>query len=209
MRRITPEHLSQIGAYLAKMHLAGAGFPHPRRNALSVDGWQALADQLDARIEQDFPGITALIDAALSRLSTAWPEGLPSGAVHADLFPDNVFFLRERGGWKLSGVIDWYFACTEMWAYDLAITINAWCFDSRYRLVPEHVAALMQAYTDVRPLTPEEEEAMPLLLQGAALRFLLTRAYDWLGTPEDATVTRKNPQEYIDKLTFFQNWRGL
>jgi homoserine kinase type II len=202
---IKQEHCLALGALMAKMHLAGADFPHRRANALSLEGWEMIAHKIKDRADDISPGLSAMIREELNALYEHWPNGLPSGPIHADVFPDNVFFSRERGSAKLSGVIDFYFACHDMWAYDVAIAVNAWCFDARHKLVPERVQALMQAYTDIRPFTPEEEQAMPLLLRGAALRFLLTRAHDWLHTPADALVTRKDPLEYLAKLQFFRN----
>jgi homoserine kinase type II len=203
---IRPEHLPQLGLLTARMHLAGMEFPHRRDNALSLAGWEALIEKIGDRADEVSPGLFALQREEFNFLSEHWPSGLPSGPVHADLFPDNVFFLRDRGAWKLSGVIDFYFACNEAWAYDLAICINAWCFDGRHRFIPQHAQALMASYCDARSLTPEEERAMPLLLRGAALRFLLTRTHDWLYTPSDALVTRKDPMEYLEKLKFHQTY---
>lgn len=205
---IRPEHLPQLGALAARMHLAAQDFPHSRANDLSLMGWQELARKIGARAEEISPGLTEEIRTELDFLFDHWPDALPCGPVHADLFPDNVFFRRERGGDVLSGVIDFYFACNDFWAYDLAIIINAWCFDARGRFAPDRVSALMQAYTDIRPLAPEEEAAMQVLLRGAAMRFLLTRAHDWVFHPEGALVTRKDPLEYLEKLRFFQAWKG-
>lgn len=201
------EHLPQLGEFMARAHLAGAEFPHERANALSVEGWAELIEKIGGRADEIAPDLAGMIREELIHLAEHWPSGLPGGPIHADLFPDNVFFVRARGGFTLSGVIDWYFACNDAWAYDLAIVINAWCFDARHRLVPERVAALMQAYTDARALTPEEERALPVLLRGAALRFLLTRAHDKLFHPEGAVVTPKDPMEYVAKLQFFQQHR--
>ena len=204
VQAIRPEHLPQLGALVAKLHLAGMEFPHRRANALSLEGWEKLMDKIGDEADSIEPGLADLIREEYRYVSEHWPQGLPSGPVHADLFPDNVFFKRGRSGWELSGVIDFYFACHDFWAYDLAICINAWCFDARHRFVKERADALLYAYTDQRSLTPEEETALPVLLRGAALRFLLTRAHDWLHTPKDALVTKKDPLEYAQKLRFHQ-----
>lgn len=198
------EHLPQLGKLVADMHITGMDFPHRRENALSLGGWEQLIRKIGTDADSIEPGLTDIISEEYNYLSEHWPSGLPSGPVHADLFPDNVFFLRDRGSFKLSGVIDFYFACHEMWAYDMAVCVNAWCFDDRHRMVPDRVQALMAAYNDIRPMNDEENAAMPVLLRGAALRFLLTRTYDWVNTPKDAQVVKKDPLEYRAKLQFFQ-----
>ncbi|MDX2074600.1 MAG: homoserine kinase [Alphaproteobacteria bacterium] len=200
-RKITPAHLLELGQMVAKMHVAGMGFPHTRRNGLSLPAWEAMIDEMNGRADEISEGLTKFISEEYNYLSEHWPNDLPSGPIHADIFPDNVFFDRDR---KLSGVIDFYFACHDFWAYDLAICVNAWCFDDRRRLQKDRVAALMQGYNDIRPLTHEEEMSLPLLLRGAALRFLLTRTYDALFPPEGAEITPKDPLEYLAKLEFFQ-----
>lgn len=201
-RKITLDHLAQLGAQVGRMHIAGMGFGYERKNALSLAGWEAIIDALAERADEIAPGLCKIISDEYNYLSEHWPQQLPGGPIHADLFPDNVFFDRHR---KLSGVIDFYFSCQDAWAYDLAIVVNAWCFDDRHRLVPERVQTLMHYYNDQRPMTAEEEASFPLLLRGAALRFLLTRAQDWLNPAEGAEITPKDPLEYLAKLQFFQN----
>ena len=127
-----------------------------------------------------------------------WPSSLPAGVCHADLFPDNVFFLGDR----LSGLIDFYFACNDLYAYDLSVCLNAWCFekDNAYNLTKG--SALLAGYQSVRKLSDEETESLPLLARGSALRFMLTRLYDWLNTPEGALVVKKDPLEYLRKMRF-------
>jgi homoserine kinase type II len=204
-RKITNEHVFAVGQLAAQMHVAGMGFPYQRANGLSLSGWEHIIDAIAERADEITPGLKKLISEEYNYLSEHWPSELPSGAVHADLFPDNVFFEKKFGQpLKLSGVIDFYFACHDAWAYDLAICVNAWCFDDRHRLVPERVQALMSGYNDVRPMTQEEEACFPLLLRGAALRFLLTRAQDALFPAEGADITPKDPLEYVAKLEFFQ-----
>jgi homoserine kinase type II len=202
---ITLDHMPQLGKLVADMHVAGMDFPHQRPNPLSVKGWESIIDIIIDRVDEIESGLRTLINEEYNYLSEHWPQGLPSGPVHADLFPDNVFFEKTFGKKPiLSGVIDFYFTCHDAWAYDLAICVNAWCFDHRHRFIPERAQALMQSYTDQRPLTQEEEASFSLLLRGAALRFLLTRAHDWLIRPEGAIVTPKDPLEYATKLRFFQ-----
>ena len=143
-------------------------------------------------------GWCAELDPALTLDPGGWPAALPVGHIHADLFPDNVFFLDD----KLSGVIDFYFAATDLLAYDIAVCLNAWCFEADFSFNVTKSQALLAAYQAVRPLSAEEQAALPVLCQGAAIRFLLTRLYDWLNTPAGALVTRKDPMEYLRRLRF-------
>jgi homoserine kinase type II len=138
--------------------------------------------------------------AELAQLESAWPRDLPQGVIHADLFPDNVFFLHDR----LSGLIDFYFACTDTLAYDLAICLNAWCFETDHSYNVTKGRALLQGYAGKRPLSGDEQRRLPLLCRGAALRFLLTRLVDWLDVPAGALVRPKDPMEYFRKLRFHQ-----
>jgi homoserine kinase type II len=200
LRRPDPRHCYALGVALAKMHLAGLDFPQQRRNALSLDGWRQLQQQTAARADSVQPGLAELIERELAHLERHWPQGLPNGVIHADLFPDNVFFL----GNSLSGLIDFYFACTDMLAYDVAICLNAWCFESDHSYNVTKGRELLQGYMRTRALSDAELGAMPLLARGAALRFLLTRLADWLNVPEGALVRPKNPLEYFRKLRFHQ-----
>lgn len=207
VKKISLEHVSQLGALAANMHISGMQFPHRRENGLSLGAWEAMIDAVSERADEVTPGLRKLISEEYNYLSENWPQNLPSGPIHADLFPDNVFFMKLFGKpAKLTGVIDFYFACHDYWAYDLAICVNAWCFDERYKIVPERVAALMASYNDVRTMTPEEDAAFALLLRGAALRFLLTRTQDFLFPAEGAEVGTKDPLEYVAKLEYFQNY---
>ncbi len=199
---ITPAHCRQLGEALARLHRALDDFAMTRANDLSVAGWQRLASLCAPRADEVAPGLAALIKEELDYLSPRWPEeaALPRGVIHGDLFPDNVFFKNG----KLCGLIDFYFACTDHLAYDLAICANAWCFEDEKNFSPARMAALVEGYESLRPLNAEEKEAWPLLLRGAALRFLLTRLYDFLNTPRDALVKTKDPLEYRGKLVFFR-----
>ena len=201
VRRPQAEHCAAVGAALARMHLAGADFAIHRRNALTVDGWRPLYEQCDGRADTVAPGLAAIIEDELDAADRAWPSDLPEGVIHADLFPDNVFFLGNR----LSGLIDFYFACNDMLAYDVAVCINAWCFETDGSLNVTKARALLSAYTGVRPLSAAEIDALPMLARGAALRFLLTRLYDWLTVPNDALVVKKDPLEYYRKLRFHRS----
>lgn len=211
-RRVRPEHCAPLGQALAEMHLAGAGFDMRRPNALGPKGWAPLLDGCRARGDEVQPGLIAELDAALSGILAAWPaEGsLPIGQIHADLFPDNAFFLPGADGQpRVSGVIDFYFACTDLFAYDIAVCLNAWCFEADYSFNVTRARAMLGAYRAIRPLSEAELAALPVLCRGAALRFLLTRLYDWTHTPEGALVTRKDPMEYLRKLRFFSGAETL
>ena len=194
-RRIQLGHCGQVGEALAALHLAGRDFALKRPNALSVAGWRPLFDGSSPHIDA---AQAAELRAELDFFEAQWPRDLPSGVIHADLFNDNVLFLHDR----LSGLIDFYFACNDAFAYDVAICLNAWCFEDDRSFNATKARALLQGYEKVRPLEAREREVLPLLARGSALRFLLTRLYDWVHTPAGALVKRKDPQEYMDKLRF-------
>jgi len=198
-------HCAALGETMGKLHLAGAEFGMSRANSLSLNGWRALFASHQHDADGVEPGMAALIAAELAALERSWPRDLPRGVIHADLFPDNVFFLGER----VSGLIDFYFACCDVFAYDLAIALNAWCFDAEWRYVPAKGRALMQAYHRVRPLDAREISAFPILARGAALRFLLTRFVDALSVPEGALVRPKDPREYLAKLKLHREMKQV
>jgi homoserine kinase type II len=197
-RRVTPEHCDALGAVMARLHVAGADFTIERPNALSVASWRPLLEASGVRADEVLPGLAAELAAELDVLEKAWPTNLPAGVIHADLFPDNVFFRSDI----LSGIIDFYFACNDFFAYDLAVCLNAWCFENDGSFNATKARRLLTAYRKVRPISEHELAFLPLLAQGSAMRFLLTRLYDWLHTPADALVTRKDPLEYLGKLRF-------
>ncbi|MFO1159297.1 MAG: homoserine kinase [Reyranellaceae bacterium] len=195
-RRITVQHCAPVGEALAGLHLAGRDFALVRPNALSVAGWRPLLE--GARHHVDDKALVAELQAELDFFEQSWPDDLPSGVIHADLFNDNVFFLHD----SLSGLIDFYFACNDAFAYDVSICLNAWCFEPDRSFNATKARALLQGYCRVRPLSERELAVLPLLARGSALRFLLTRLYDWVHTPADALVKRKDPQEYLARLRF-------
>ena len=203
-RRIKPGHCSALGAALAQLHVAGDSYPVERPNALSVQAWRPLFDACAARADTVSPGLSSILARELDHLESHWPEGLPTGVCHADLFPDNVFFI----GGDLSGIIDFYFACTDFFAYDLAICLNAWCFERDNSFNITKARLMLSRYRTVRPFSDAEVQALPLLARGSALRFLLTRLYDWLHHPEGALVQPKDPLDYLAKLSFHQTGNG-
>ena len=201
IRRPGVKHCAAVGEALARLHLAGQDFAMTRANALTVGNWRPLYAQADGRADSVQHGLADTIARELDVLEQSWPRGLPQGVIHADLFPDNVFFLGDR----LSGLIDFYFACTDTLAYDVAICLNAWCFEPDHAYNVTKGRALLQGYSAVRALSAAEREALPLLARGSALRFLLTRLVDWLRVPEGALVRPKDPLEYFRKLRFHQS----
>jgi homoserine kinase type II len=197
----TPAQARAVGSALAKLHLAAADFPGRRDNAMGLAEWQRLAAACghDGMASID-NGLAELIERELPRLAAEWPQGLPRGVIHADLFPDNVLMLGDR----VTGLIDFYFACSDITAYDVAVTHAAWCFDATgARFDHALSAALLEGYTSVRPLSALERAALPVLARGAAMRFTLSRAWDWLNTPADALVTRKDPLAFARRLEFY------
>ena len=201
-RKPNAAHCAGVGQVLAKMHLAGRDFGMSRANALSVSGWRPLFDAAAPRADELQHGLRGYISAELDALESGiWPEHLPKGVIHADLFPDNVFFLGE----KLSGVIDFTFACDDILAYDIAICLNAWCFESDHSFNVTKARAFLNGYGRERKLSGAEQDALPLLARGAALRILLTRLVDWFNVPPGALVRPKDPLEYVRKLRFQQS----
>jgi homoserine kinase type II len=202
IKRITPEHCALLGDTLARLHVAARDFPLTRANSLTVNNWRPLYENsLHSRPhpllqDNDVDEILAELDI----LEKGWPVDLPQGVIHADLFPDNIFFLNNR----VSGVIDYYFACNDFLSFDIAVCLNAWCFeaDGSFNVTKAH--RLLQRYQDVRSLDAAELQALPLLCRGAALRFYLTRLYDWINQVEGALVKPKDSGEYLRKLRFHQ-----
>lgn len=186
------------GETLAKLHEAGKDFTVHRKNALAPDGWPPLAEAELPRADEVEDGMAELISTQLADIVAHWPTDIPKGVIHADFFRDNVFFLDG----KLSGVIDFYFACNDFLAYDIAVTINAWCFDEALKFQQERAAALLQGYQSVRKLESAERNSLSILARGAALRFLLTRVYDWLNVPKGALVLPHDPTEFSARLRF-------
>ncbi len=196
-----PAQAHSVGQALAGIHVASADFEMQRRNDLGLEDWRALAEDCgeEGLMEID-PLLPEIVTSELDFLASQWPHELPRSVIHADLFPDNVLMLDN----EVSGLIDFYFACTDITAYDLAVTHAAWCFSPDGReYKPEIGAALLEGYTGVRPLSEAERKALPILARGASLRFLLTRAEDWLHTPGDALVTRKDPMDFARRLACY------
>ncbi len=203
-RKIQAAHCAPLGRAMAEMHVAGLSYAGRRANSLGLAGWRPLFELERRRADEVKPGLEAMLAAELDWLEGHWPQDLPSGIIHADLFPDNVFFK----GAAVSGLIDFYFACTDFLAYDIAICLNAWCFEADGAFNATKARALLTGYQQVRPLSAAEFAALPTLCRGAAMRFLLTRLYDWVNTPAGAFVKRKDPLEYERKLRFHAQVSG-
>jgi len=200
VRRPQPHHCGAAGEALARLHLAGRGFALRRANALGPAGWRPLFDRFAADADRVQPGLAGTIARELDDILPRWPRDLPAGVIHADLFPDNVFFRGNR----VSGLIDFYFACDDAFAYDLAVCLNAWCFEPDFAFNITKGRALIAGYQRIRRLEAREADALVVMARGAALRFLLTRAYDWLHTPRDALVKPHDPNAYLRRLRFHQ-----
>ena len=204
-RRILPHHCAGLGTALAELHVAGASFDIQRKNDLSVTDWRPLYESCANRAHEVSKSLPGIVRPEIDFLEANWPTGLPSGVCHADLFPDNVFFLGD----KLSGMIDFYFACNDFFAYDLGICLNAWCFERDGSFNVTKAQLMLSNYRKVRDFSDAELQALPLLARGSAIRFLLTRLYDWLNHPEGALVKPKDPLEYLAILQFHQQVQGL
>jgi homoserine kinase type II len=196
VRRPTAAHCREAGIGLADLHLAAEGFGLSRANTLGHDAWAPMFRGLTKAADDLKPGLAAVIEGDLERLAAQWPKGLPSGVIHADYFPDNVFFKAGA----FAGAIDFYFACNDALAYDVAIALNAWCFEADGSFNVTSARALVGGYETRRPLSPRERAALPALAHGAAMRFFLTRLADWGATPAGALVRPKDPLEYERKL---------
>jgi homoserine kinase type II len=199
-RRPDAGQCAEVGGMAARLHQAGDGFPLYRRNALSVDGWRPLYEAAAPRADEVVPGLRTMLEKELRFQEQNFPSGLPAGVIHADLFPDNVFFLNGI----CSGIIDFYFACNDAFAYEVAICLNAWCFEPDASFNMTKGMAFLAGYDRVRPLQQRERDALPVLARASALRFLLTRLVDWLNVPPGALVKPKDPTEYLRKLRFHQ-----
>jgi homoserine kinase type II len=199
--RPTPRHCREAGAGLARLHLAGEDFQGRRENTLGHETWAPLFKGQEASADRLRPGLAQMIAIDLETLAATWPAGLPSGVIHADFFPDNVFFVDGR----FAAAIDFYFACVDALAYDVAVCLNSWCFDPHNRFKPDHARAFLAGYQAVRPLHPSERATLGVLAMGAAMRFFLTRLIDWTSTPAGALVKPKDPMEYAARLAFFRD----
>jgi homoserine kinase type II len=193
-RKIEDFHVAAVSTTLARMHLAAGSFKEQRINSMSLPAWKTLINSCTGKTN-----LAAYLQEELDYIGKNWPKALPAGAVHADLFADNVFFTGE----KLTGVIDFYFACTDYFAYDLMLTLNAWCFEPA-GFNKEKADLFLGAYQKERPLTGAEWKALPFFGRAAAMRIIATRLYDLLHPVPGAVITPKDPQQYVDILKYHQ-----
>jgi homoserine kinase type II len=205
VRKPSVAHCREAGEGLARLHLAAQGFSMNRANDLGQPAWAPMFEGLAADAEGLKPGLAAVIEADLAHFASAWPAGLPQGVIHADYFPDNVFF----SGGRFAGAIDFYFACNDALAYDIAVALNAWCFEADGSFNITAARAMVAGYEAHRPLSPAERAALPILAHGAAMRFFLTRLDDWHSTPPGALVRPKDPLEYERKLAVHRSAQDL
>lgn len=204
VRKPTAQHCREAGEGLARLHLAAEGYPGRRANDLGHAAWSAMFARLRGEAEGLKPGLAATIEKDLATLALTWPRDLPTGVIHADYFPDNVFFRDGR----FAAAIDFYFACDDALAYDIAVCLNAWCFETDGAFNVTNARAFVAGYESRRPLAPAEREALPVLAWGAAMRFFLTRLADWGATPAGALVRPKDPLEYERKLAVHREAQG-
>ncbi len=196
----SPAKARAVGEALAQLHHAVTDFDQTRANSLGPDGWYGLAERCGDDLDTILPGLKSRIGQECEFIEANWPVDLPRSVIHADLFPDNVLMCDDRVG----GLIDFYFACTDFRAFDVAVTHAAWAFETDGRTYNADIGeALLIGYRSRLTLTKEEEDAFPILARGACLRFLLTRAWDWLNTPPDALVTRKDPLAFLRRLDHY------
>lgn len=197
---ITENHCFQVGNVLSSLHNSVTDFKGYRKNDLGILGWRNLFNKISSNIENYQPELKKEIAEYLDFLDKNWQNNFAAGAVHVDLFPDNVFFDENQ---NLSGVIDFYFAANDLFIYDLAVTINAWCFDENNKFDEKKYDVIIKGYQKNRQISKEEFEFLKIALIGASMRFLLTRLHDMFFTPKDSLVKIKNPNEYLEKIRFF------
>ena len=194
-----------LGASLAEFHVKAQGVSRHRANALGPHSWTPLLHSIGSDANILAKGMQQTITTRLEQILSDWPTDLPHGIIHADLFPNNVLFVGDR----LTGLIDFYFACEDILAYDIGICLNSWCFEADGSFNMTKSRALIQGYESVRRLSVAEKQAIPVLAAGSAMRFFLTRLYDWIHTPKDALVSPKDPMEYWAILRFHQSISGI
>ncbi len=202
---LTPAMCAEAGLNLAKLHEAGRTSGLTRSDALGVTTWEAQAATCAPRADTVSAGLASLIQDEARTLARTWPTDVPTGVIHADFFPNNVFFKDDR----LCGIFDFYFACTGVLAYELMIVMNAWCFERSGAFNVTKARALVRAYQSIRPLEPSEREALPILARGASMRFLLSRLYDWLNPVPGALVRTWDPRDYLARLLFHRDVTSL
>ena len=200
-KNLTPGNCHEVGIYTAKLHMITKNLNIKRTNRLSVNSWRLIYRKIQRDCSKIYPDLTKIIERNLEVIEDKWPKNIPRGIIHADLFPDNIFFK----GNKLTGIIDFYFSCYDFYALEIAICLNALCFEGKNENLSFNVTKakkFIDGYSSIRKLTEEEKESLKILCHGAAMRFLLTRVFDYLNLTEDALVKIKDPVEYLKRLEF-------
>ena len=200
-KNLTPGNCHEVGIYTAKLHMITKNLNIKRTNRLSVNSWRLIYRKIQRDCSKIYPDLTKIIERNLEIIEDKWPKNIPRGIIHADLFPDNIFFK----GNKLTGIIDFYFSCYDFYALEIAICLNALCFEGKNKNLSFNVTKakkFIDGYSSIRKLTEEEKESLKILCHGAAMRFLLTRVFDYLNLTEDALVKIKDPVEYLKRLEF-------
>ena len=205
---LSPFECKIVGQQIAKLHQITKNFKFNRKNDLSIKSWRNIFSQVKDKCNKIHPELPKLIEANLISIEKQWPKNLPSGIIHADLFSDNIFFKNN----KFSGFIDFYFSCNDFYAFEIAICFNALCFDGSKQNLSFNVTKakkLMEGYNEIRKITKDEKISIKVLAQGAALRFLLTRVFDYINVVDDAVVKIKDPEEYLKRLEFHKNAKSF
>ena len=205
---LSPTECKIVGNQIAKLHKITKEFKFRRKNNLSVKSWRGIFSQVKEKCINIHSDLPKLIEANLTSIEKEWPQNLPSGIIHADLFSDNIFFKNN----KFSGFIDFYFSCNDFYAFEIAICFNALCFDGSKQNLSFNVTKakkLMEGYNEIRKITKDEKISIKVLAQGAALRFLLTRVFDYINVVDDAVVKIKDPEEYLKRLEFHKNAKSF
>ena len=200
-KNLTPGNCHEVGIYTAKLHMITKNLNIKRTNRLSVNSWRLIYRKIQRDCSKIYPDLTKIIERNLEVIEDKWPKNIPRGIIHADLFPDNIFFK----GSKLTGIIDFYFSCYDFYALEIAICLNALCFEGKNKNLSFNVTKakkFIDGYSSIKKLTEEEKESLKILCHGAAMRFLLTRVFDYLNLTEDALVKIKDPVEYLKRLEF-------
>ena len=194
-----------IGKNIAKLHMVGRKIKLHRANNLSIKSWIALNQSIKTKANKKIPNIYSFINTLLLDLKKKWPSQLPTGIIHGDLFPDNIFFNKK----KFAGFIDFYFSCSDFLIYDIAICINAMCFDKKIKFNKLKANALLKGYSSLRKISKKEFTALPQLLLGASIRFFLTRLHDSINRQKGAVVKVKNPNEFLKRIQFYINTKNV
>ena len=203
-KNLSPNECYQVGNYAAKLHKITKNLNSKRENKLSVNSWREIYNKVKKDCSKIHPNLSNIIEKNLNEIETDWPKNIPSGIIHADLFPDNIFFNKN----KLSGIIDFYFSCNDYYAFEIAICLNALCFEGKNENLSFNVTKakkFIDGYSSVRVLTDDEKKSLKVLCKGAAIRFLLTRVFDYLNLIEGAIVKIKDPLEYLKRLEFHES----